>query len=84
MTQDFDDLDEPDLAGDDPDLELTETAWVHCPYCGEGVELLLDVGGGPVQEYVEDCEVCCQPWDVRVILDGEGNADVTVTRQDEE
>ena len=39
-------------------------AEVHCPYCGEIVEIGLDPGGGMVQEYVEDCQVCCRPWRV--------------------
>ena len=37
---------------------------VQCPYCGEAVEIYLepDVRGTLVQ----DCEVCCNPWRVRV------------------
>jgi prolyl-tRNA synthetase len=37
---------------------------VTCPYCGEEVEIYLepDVRGTMVQ----DCEVCCNPWRVRV------------------
>jgi len=49
-----------------PDDTLIETAEVSCPYCGEQVELILDPGGGADQEYVEDCEVCCRPWQVHV------------------
>ncbi len=33
---------------------------IYCPYCGESIEVLLnpeDVGA----EYIEDCQVCCQP-----------------------
>lgn len=81
-----DDLDElwDDDEDDDLDAELAEAAWVDCPYCGEQVELLLDPTGGDVQEYVEDCEVCCQPWSVRVHVDQEGTPHVTVTTQDDE
>ncbi|HUE87017.1 MAG TPA: CPXCG motif-containing cysteine-rich protein [Vicinamibacterales bacterium] len=37
---------------------------VQCPYCGEDVEIYVepDVGG----TFVQDCEVCCNPWRVRV------------------
>ena len=35
------------------------------------------------QTYVEDCEVCCQPWRVVVHYDTEGIADIEVTAQDE-
>ena len=41
---------------------------VECPYCGEQVEIYLepDVRGSLIQ----DCEVCCNPWMVRVVRDG--------------
>lgn len=51
-------------------------AVVNCPYCGEAIEITVDPGGGSEQEYVEDCEVCCQPWLVRVSYTG-GSAHVT-------
>ena len=72
--------------GEDPqeDLDAREDgAWdteaeVVCPYCGEGVTIGLDPAGGTVQRYVEDCQVCCQPWQVRVIYDSQGAAQVWV------
>jgi hypothetical protein len=57
---------------------------VWCPYCGEPVEIGLDPGSGTTQEYVEDCAVCCRPWQVSVQYDGEGSAHVRVTALDEE
>ena len=53
-------------------------ASVECPYCGASVEITLDPGSGASQDYVEDCEVCCQPWQVTVHYDDEGHADVSV------
>lgn len=53
---------------------LDTEAEVICPYCGETVTLLLDPGGGTAQEYVEDCEVCCRPWEVHVRYDESGAA----------
>jgi len=37
---------------------------VTCPYCGEELEIYVepDVRGS----FVQDCEVCCNPWRVRV------------------
>ena len=37
---------------------------VTCPYCGEQVEIYVEpeVSG----RFVQDCEVCCNPWLVRV------------------
>lgn len=51
---------------------------VTCPYCGESVTIALDPGSGAVQEYVEDCQVCCRPWTVRVTFDEAGEAAVEV------
>lgn len=51
-------------------------AVVLCPYCAASVTMALDPGGGSVQEYVEDCEVCCQPWAVTVTYH-EGRAHVS-------
>jgi len=57
-----------DLDADFPlgDGTAESSADVVCPYCGEALTIAVDPGGGPAQEYVEDCEVCCNPWDVRV------------------
>lgn len=74
---------------DDHDFELDEefplgdgtvdgSADVACPYCGEIVSVSLDPGGGSFQQYVEDCEVCCNPWQVSVrFIDGQASVDVT-------
>ena len=69
---------EPDEEFDSWDVRPETAAEVSCPYCGEVVTILLDPGGGPQQEYVEDCEVCCRPWSVRVEYGGSGDATVTL------
>jgi hypothetical protein len=61
------------------DIEAT----VSCPYCGEAVEIALDPGGGTHQDYVEDCEVCCQPWTVSVLYRQDGTAEVSIVPLDE-
>jgi hypothetical protein len=45
-------------------VDSNEEERVTCPYCGESVALVLesDVAG----EFVQDCEVCCNPWRVKV------------------
>lgn len=53
-------------------------ATVVCPYCGEPNELSLDPGSGSVQEYLEDCQVCCRPWRVSVRYEKDGSATVDV------
>jgi transposase-like protein len=54
-----------------------------CPYCGEEVELSVDEGGGSRQSYVEDCPVCCQPWQVHVTRDPDDDWSATLRTSDE-
>jgi PhnB protein len=61
----------------DVDTWDTEAA-VSCPYCGEMVTIGVDPDGGAVQTYVEDCQVCCQPWQVHLTYDDQGTAHVWV------
>ncbi len=65
------------------DDEITGAATVLCPYCGELVEIALDAGGGSLQEYVEDCAVCCQPWNIVVRYSRDGSASVTASAEDD-
>ncbi|HEX2091875.1 MAG TPA: CPXCG motif-containing cysteine-rich protein [Longimicrobiaceae bacterium] len=58
-------------------------ATVLCPYCWEPCEVALDPGSGGVQEYVEDCPVCCRPWTVRVAYREDGSAAVEVEPADD-
>ena len=54
------------------------SAFVTCPYCSESIEIGVDPGGGSVQHYVEDCEVCCNPWQVTVrVIDGIASVEVS-------
>src|SRR5690349_19776678 len=48
-------------------LFVDDTVRVTCPYCGERVEVFVesDVHGS----FIQDCEVCCNPWTVRVSVD---------------
>ena len=59
------------------DADMDEQFVVTCPYCGEDVEVYVetDVTG----TFVQDCEVCCNPWRVRVSRDG-GVRSIDVSR----
>jgi hypothetical protein len=59
--------------------DLNDQFVVTCPYCGEDVEIYVepDLRGS----FVQDCEVCCNPWRVRVFRAG-GERDVEVNRAD--
>ncbi len=56
---------------------------VACPYCGEESDVSLDPGGGGVQDYVEDCPVCCRPWRVSVHYHDDGSATIVATALDD-
>ena len=49
-----------------------EGAYV-CPTCGEQIEIPLDLSGGPEQQYVEDCPVCCNPNVIHVEFSARGS-----------
>ena len=58
---------------------MDETFIVNCPYCGENISIQLepDVKG----DVVQDCEVCCNPWLIKI--EGEGDdRSITVIRGD--
>ena len=59
---------------------MPEEFVVECPYCGEHVDVYVeaDVKGS----FVQDCEVCCNPWTVRVTGHGDDRT-VEVARTDE-
>lgn len=45
-----------------------DTVNVRCPYCREKVSLYVDPDTDGT--FVEDCEVCCRPWQVTVSREG--------------
>lgn len=53
---------------------------IHCPYCGESIDILVD-GSEPAQSYIEDCQVCCRPIQLSVMVNADGT--VRVTARDE-
>jgi hypothetical protein len=42
-------------------MEVSET--IHCPFCGETFELLIDADVSN-QRFITDCEICCRPLEV--------------------
>jgi prolyl-tRNA synthetase len=58
---------------------VADEFFVTCPYCGEEMEIYVepDVTG----TFVQDCEVCCNPWRVRV-SGRDDDRTVSVTRAD--
>jgi hypothetical protein len=57
---------------------MLEPVEVVCPYCGEAVEISLEPG--EEGSFVQDCEVCCNPWQVTLRRDRDGDREVRVER----
>ena len=54
-----------------------------CPYCGEPASVWVepgDVGAG--SRWVEDCPVCCRPWEVQIWRDEDDQLHVALMHQD--
>lgn len=61
--------------------QLTEQA-IECPYCGESIDVLIDPSDA-VQQYIEDCQVCCRPINFVISESIEGDLSVNVFSEDE-
>ena len=60
-----------------------EELWVGCPYCGEMIEILVDLSVEE-QQYIEDCSVCCAPILMSAQVDEAGQfSHVDVKTEDE-
>jgi hypothetical protein len=58
---------------------MSDTVEVVCPYCYEALDLWID----PETEgsFVQDCDICCRPWQVTVVRDEEtGRVEAHVDR----
>ena len=53
---------------------------IQCPYCGEPTAVVVDEIGG---RWVEDCNVCCRPIEIRAPVDEDGESQVSAKRSDE-
>ncbi|MEM6958309.1 MAG: CPXCG motif-containing cysteine-rich protein [Myxococcota bacterium] len=56
---------------------LEDETYVVCPWCFQSQ--LLYVDPGTTGRFIQDCDVCCRPWDVTVHRD-EGEVFVHVER----
>jgi len=63
-------------------MDLLDEQNIHCPYCGEIIEILLDPSEGD-QHYIEDCQVCCRPIEVFTHVDESGHAKAEVRSEND-
>lgn len=61
--------------------ELQEEYYFQCPYCSSAISITIDLIGGRRQSFTTDCEVCCHPIAVRVLIDEEGVSDFEAERE---
>lgn len=61
-------------------MNVIETATIQCPYCWEMIDITVDCSV-PSQEYVEDCEVCCQPIVLLINTNNDDAPSITVKRE---
>ena len=40
----------------------------QCPYCWEQISMLIDYSQSS-QNYIEDCEVCCNPIQLKISIE---------------
>ena len=63
-------------------MSLLEPVNIQCPYCGESIELMIDCSLEQ-QEYTEDCQICCKPIAVSVLIGEDQVPLVEVSRENE-
>lgn len=63
-------------------MEFLQENTVYCPYCGESIEVLIDHQEAG-QQYIEDCQVCCQPIVFSISSGAEGCLHVEVRAEND-
>ena len=62
-------------------MENVYAQTLSCPYCGELIEVQVDISAGG-QSYIEDCQVCCRPIEMMLQVSG-GDWYLEVRRDDD-
>lgn len=47
-----------------------EEYFFQCPYCWEQISMLIDTSQVQ-QDYIEDCEICCNPIQISVATEAQ-------------
>jgi hypothetical protein len=55
---------------------------VECPYCGAPFSVLVDTSAGD-NDYIEDCQVCCQPIEFKLQVGSMGEFQLLARREDD-
>jgi hypothetical protein len=60
---------------------MNDEASYTCESCGENIVVPIDLSAGSSQQYVEDCPVCCNPNNVHVEIDEDGEVRVSAVSE---
>jgi transcription elongation factor Elf1 len=63
--------------------DIIETVDVNCPYCGEVFSTTVDCSAGE-EDYIEDCQVCCQPIEFKIRFDINGTLQAVQTQRSDD
>lgn len=63
-------------------MPILEPMQLYCPYCGEPIDIWIDLSGGS-QSYIEDCQVCCRPIQLVISVDSDGAVEIQALSGDE-
>lgn len=66
-------------ASDEPGLN--EWHPYPCAFCGEENEVFVDGSGARVQQFTEDCAVCCRPNLLTLSIERDGWISIEVERE---
>ncbi len=56
---------------------METTHEIICPFCGAQQFIFIDVSVHH-QQYIEDCQVCCQPIEMDILVEDEDEVRVAV------
>jgi hypothetical protein len=59
--------------------EVEAEQFFDCPYCWQRISMLIEPNQG-TQSYIEDCEVCCNPIQIRYRVLSNGRVDIEADR----
>ncbi|GHD54308.1 Cysteine-rich CPXCG [Marinobacter persicus] len=63
-------------------MPALDSVMIQCPYCWEMLDISIDPSVEE-QEYVEDCQVCCNPILITVLITADGTPQVEARAENE-
>lgn len=63
-------------------MNAIEAASIQCPYCGQTIDLIVEYTSIN-QDYIEDCQVCCQPIRIQVVETDSGSPELIVKQEND-